>query len=160
MTLASGLEEGHTAETKRSKPKRQARKIPIRWDTDKDCAEKTKAKTWNSSNSRRHCKRRAQLAGGALLLPTLQVTAPFLSSQKDDEFPKGHVWHLALLQDHRLSMCVGPTAKHGIVGWAFLQILPGGILPCKCVSRHYLITIVSKSPVFSLLKRVCLYLRE
>ena len=115
MTLASGLEEEHTAETKRSKPRRQAKKNPVRWDTDEDCVEQKKAKTWNSSNPRRHCKRCDQLTGGALLLPTLQVTAPLLSGQKDNGFLKWHVWHLAVLQDHWLSMRVGPTAKHGIV---------------------------------------------
>lgn len=40
VTLASGLQEGHAAETKRSKPRRKARKIPIRWDTNGDCTEK------------------------------------------------------------------------------------------------------------------------
>lgn len=109
-----------------------------------------------------HCKRCTQLTGGALLLSVFQVTAPFLSGQTDNGFPKWHVWHLAVLQDHWFSTCVGPTAKHGIVSKALLleQILQGRILPCKCVSRHYLIAVVSKSSVFSVLERVCFYLRE
>lgn len=48
MALAPCLGEGHTAETKKSKPREQVRKISIRWDGGH--AEKKKAQAWDSSN--------------------------------------------------------------------------------------------------------------
>lgn len=125
-------------------------------------AEKKETKTWNSLNSRRHCKRHAQLNGGVLLLPTLHMTTPFLWGQNYNRFLKWYVWYFAVLQGHQLSLSVGAAAEQGIVNEAFSleQTLQGEISPCKWVCRHYLTTIVSKSPVFSLLRRVCLYLRE
>lgn len=98
---------------------------------------------------RRYCKGCAQLA---------LCFCPHSHGQKDNRFSKQRVWHLAGIW---LSMHVGQTAKHGVVSSAFFCLNKFfKEEPCKCISRHYLITIVSKSPMVSMLRRVCLYVGE